>query len=76
MAKPNRIPLQVDPEFKKKLNEIQRNIMISQGKKISFREITTDIIKNPMFKHIENSMIKSENIKLNLKLKLDRRFLE
>jgi len=76
MAKPNRSPLQVSPEFKKRLDEIQRKIMMAQGQKKSLREITTDIIKNPMFNEIERNMIKSGDIKVNLKIKLDRRMFE
>jgi len=76
MAKKNRSPLQVSPEFKKRLDEIQRKIMMSQGQKKSLREITTEIIENPMFNEIERNMIKSGNIKVDLKIKLDKRFLE
>ena len=38
MAK-NRSPLQVSPEFKKRLDEIQRKIMMAQGQKRSLREM-------------------------------------
>jgi len=76
MAKPNRSPLQVSPEFKKRLDDIQRKIMLSQGQKKSLREITTEIIQNPNFEEIEKNMIKASNIKVDLKIKLDRRFLE
>ena len=75
MAK-NRTPLQVSPEFKKKLDEIQKKIMMAQGQKKSLREITTDIISNPMFNDKEKSLIKAGDIKVDLKIKLDRRFLE
>lgn len=75
MAKPNRSPLQVSPEFKKKLDEMQRKIMMSQGQKKSLREITTEIISNPMFNEIEKNIVKAGDIKLDLKIKLDRRFL-
>jgi len=73
MAK-NRTPLQVSPEFKKKLDEIQKKIMMAQGQKKSLREITTDIISNPMFNEIEKNIIKAGDIKVDLKIKLDRRF--
>ena len=72
----NRSPLQVSPEFKKKLDEIQKKIMFSQGEKKSLREITDDIVSNPLFNEIEKNMIKSGNINVDLKIKLDRRFLE
>jgi len=73
MALKNRTPLQVSPEFKKKLDEIQKKIMMSQGQKKSLREITTDIISNPMFNEIEKNIIKAGDIKVDLKIKLDRR---
>lgn len=77
MALKNRTPLQVSPEFKKKLDEIQRKIMMAQGEKKSLREITEKIIASPLFNDIENSMIsKNGNIKIDMKIKLDRRFLE
>ena len=76
MAKQNRSPLQVSPEFKKRLDDIQRKIMMSQGKNKSLREITDDIVTNPMFNEIEKSMVKAGNIKVDLKIKLDRRMFE
>ena len=76
MAKPNRNPMQVSPEFKKKLDEIQRKIMMAQGEKKSLREITSEIISSPIFNEIERNIVKSGNINLDLKIKLDRRFLE
>ena len=76
MAKSNRSPLQVSPQFKKRLDDIQRKIMMSQGKNKSFREITDDIVTNPMFNEIEKSMIKAGNIDVDLKIKLDRRLFE
>ena len=76
MAKPNRNPMQVSPEFKKRLDDLQKKIMMSQGQKKSLREITTEIISNPMFNEIEKNMIKAGNVKIDLKIKLDRRIFE
>ena len=73
MAKSNRSPLQVSPEFKRKMDDIQRSIMMAQGKKISLREITEDIIRSPLFRDIEKDMIKQGNLRMNIKIKLDRR---
>jgi DNA-directed RNA polymerase subunit E'/Rpb7 len=75
MAKLNRVPLQVSPEFKRKLDEIQKNIMHSQGEKKSLREITEGIIASPLFKDIEKNMIKSGDLKMDIKIKFDRRLL-
>ncbi len=76
MAQKNRSPLQVDPQFKKKLDEIQRKIMMAQGEKKSLREITNDIIKSPLFNDIEKNLIKSGDIRMDIKVKFDRRLLE
>jgi len=72
----NRSPLQVSPEFKKRLDEIQRKIRMSQGENRSLREITDEIIKSPAFIDIEKSLIKSGNINMDIKIKFDKRFLE
>jgi len=74
MAKSNRFPMQVSPEFKKRLDEIQKKIMMSRGEKKSLRELTTDIVKSPSFVDIENNLINNKkSIKLDLKIKFDRR---
>lgn len=76
MALKNRTPLQVSPEFKKKLDEIQRKIMMSQGEKRSLREITDEIVASPQFSDIERNIIKSGDIKMDIKIKFDRRFIK
>ena len=76
MAKTNRTPLQVSPKFKKRLDDIQRKIMFSQGQKKSLREITDEIVTSPMFNEIEKNMVKAGNIKVDFKIKLDRRMFE
>jgi len=72
----NRSPLQVSPEFKKRLDEIQRKIRMSQGENRSLREITDEIIKSPAFIDNEKSLIKSGDINMDIKIKFDKRFLE
>ena len=76
MALKNRTPLQVSPEFKKKLDEIQRKIMMSQGEKRSLREITDEIVASPQFSDIERNIVKSGDIKMDIKIKFDRRFIK
>jgi len=76
MGKSSRSPLQVSPEFKKRLDDLQRKIMMAQGEKKSLREITDDIVGNPMFNEIEKSMVKAGNVKVDFKIKLDRRIFE
>jgi hypothetical protein len=77
MAKANRSPLQVSPDFKRKLDEIQKKIMMAKGEKRSLREITDDIVQSPLFNDIENNMVKTtNNIKMDIKIKLDRRMFK
>ena len=72
-----RIPLQVSPEFKNKLDEIQKKIMMAIGEKKSLREITENIINSPYFNDIEKNMVKPNgDIKMDIKLRFDRRVLE
>lgn len=73
MAKQNRTPLQVSPDFKKKLDDLQKKIMMSKGQKISLRELTDEIIKSPIFDDIENKILKTGDVKMDIKIKLDRR---
>ena len=79
MAKSNRSPLQVSPEFKKKLDDIQKEIMMAKGERRSLREITDDIVGSPMFGAIEQSLIKKSNTnvkRIDFRIKMDRRMFE
>jgi hypothetical protein len=74
MAK-RRVPLQVSPDFELKLKNLQRNIMMKQGCKKSLRDLTEEIIRNPLFEDIENKMLQNPSFDINLKLKFDKRLL-
>jgi len=76
MANKSRSPLQVSPEFKKKLDEIQRKIMMNIGERKSLREITQQIIKSPSFNEIEREIVRSGNINMDIKIRLDGRALK
>jgi len=76
MARTNRTPLQVSPEFKKRLDEIQRKIMMAQGQKKSLRQITDDIVSSPMFPDIEKSLVKTDKMRVDFKIKFDKRMFE
>lgn len=69
----NRSPLQVSPEFKKRLDEIQRKIRMAKGENRSLSAITKDIVSSPMFNEIERAIVKSGEIKMDIKIKLDTR---
>lgn len=73
MALRNRKPLQVDPEFKEKLDELQIKIRRATGENKSLRELTHDIIRNPKFEEIEKALLKLGDIKMDIKIKLDKR---
>lgn len=74
MAK-SRMPLQVSLEFKRKLDEIQKKIMLAKGEKVSLRDITEEIINSPLFNDLEKNLIKAGDIKMDIKIKMDRRLL-
>jgi len=63
--------MQVAPEFEKKIKEIQKAIMIKQGKNMSIREITKNISINPDFTILEKKLLEISN--RDIKLNLDRR---
>ena len=68
--------MQVSPEFKRRLDELQKKIMMSAGEKRSLRDITEDIIKSPFFNDIEKNIIKSGDIKMDIKIRFDKRILQ
>ena len=70
------MPLQTSPEFKRRLDEIQKKIMMAKGKKVSLREITEQIIKSPLFNDIEKNLIKAGDIKVDFKIRFDKRLLQ
>ena len=67
-----RIPVQVSPQFKRKLDELYGKIKI-MGKKKSYTQLTEDIVNSPMFHDIEKQILESGDIKLDIKIRLDRR---
>jgi len=77
MAKKNRSPVQMGQVFKKKLDDLQRKIMMARGEKESLREIGDKLVSDPLFQEIEKNMIKAtKEVKLDIKIKFDRRFGE
>jgi len=66
-----RIPMQVAPEFEKRIKGLQKAIMIKHGKNISLRDLTEKISKTPSFDDLEKSLL---NIGIaDFKINLDRR---
>lgn len=75
MAKLNRIPLQVSPKFAERLKELQKKIRMTTGAEKSLRELTDEIVSSEIFKDMENKILKQGDIKMDIKIKLDRRLL-
>jgi hypothetical protein len=73
MAHANRTPLQVSPAFLEKLKELQRKIRMATGNEKSLRSLTEDITKTPAFREMENTILRSGNINMDIKIRLDRR---
>jgi len=71
MAGKTRVPMQVDPDFEVRIKNLQKAIMIKQGKNLSLREITGKVARMPNFDDIEKSILKAGNV--DIKLNLDRR---
>ena len=66
MAK-GRVPMQVSPEFEKKLKALQKKIMQRDGVNISLRDLTEQV----NFQDIEKMILK--DAKVDIKISLDRR---
>lgn len=66
----NRVPMQVNPDFKKKIKELQKEIMRLKQEKPSYNALTKEIIKCPAFHLVEKQLL---NIEEKINLKMDRR---
>ena len=74
MTKQNRKPIQSSNEWHNWLKQIQREIMLTKGENKSIPEIQDAILKDPMLKDIEKNLIKrGDNLKMDIKIKLDKR---
>lgn len=71
MANKKRVPMQVAPEFKERMEKIQTEIMKLEGKKISIRDLTETIARASDFEYIEKFM--KNEIPQDFKLNLDWR---
>lgn len=69
----NRVPLQVSPDFKKKMKELKRKA-ISMGweeNEASARRLTELISKDIIFSEIERKILEKKDV--DLKIKFDER---
>lgn len=67
MASKPRVPMQVSPEFEKRLKELQKKIMKKEGVVISLRDLTEKV----NFKEVEEKIL--NGAKEDIKLTFDRR---
>lgn len=66
-----RVPLQVSPEFRIMLKNLQRKI-IASGMDTSLRDLTEEMAKTPiLFDELERKILNSSE--LNLNIRFDRR---
>ena len=73
MGNKSRVPMQVAPEFEKKLKDLQVKIMKKQGEKMSLRDLTEKISKTSDFEKMEESIIKNSFVDLKINLDVRRR---
>lgn len=68
MANKTRVPMQVSPNFEKRIKGLQEKIMKKQGKNISLRELTEKISKAKDFDKLEEAILRGNNIEIKLNL--------
>jgi hypothetical protein len=73
MAKRNRSPVQSSNDWHNWLKQIQREIMLTRGENKSIPDIQDEILKDPNIKEIEKNLVKKQDLKMDIKIKLDRR---
>jgi hypothetical protein len=73
--KKTRVPLQVSERFAERLKELQRKVRMTTGTEKSLRELTDEIVSSEIFKDMEKNILKQGDIKMDIKIKLDRRIL-
>jgi len=66
-----RVPMQVAPEFEVRIKNLQKTIMIQQGKLISMRDLTKEISINHNFDALEKKLLNVGEV--DIKFNLDRR---
>lgn len=72
-----RDPLQVSPQFKKRLSDLQIRLMKKIGTKVSYTDITEQMSRSVnlenLFDEIENKLLNKGEI--NIRIKFDRRII-
>ena len=73
MTKLNRKPIQLSQNFHEWLKKIQKEIMMTSGEKKSFNDISDEMLKSPAIQDIERNLVRKNNLKMDIKIKLDKR---
>lgn len=73
MANKSRVPMQVSPEFEKKMKGLQEKIMKRQGKNISLRDLTERISKVEDFTKLENAILRNNQIEIGINFDMRRK---
>lgn len=68
MVKQN-IPMKVDEDFERVIKNLQKNFMMKKGEKISVREITKKIARDPILTDFERRLLEGEQ-KVNMKFRI------
>lgn len=71
MVRKNRVPLQVDADFRNDIKKIQEEIMKQRGEFKGAKIITHDITKIPEWNLVKARLIKKDD--LDVKVNFDRR---
>lgn len=71
MASKSRVPMQVSPEFEKRIKDLQRKIMQKHGKNMSLRDLTEKVVKSTDFDALEKAILNVDQI--DIKINFDRR---
>lgn len=66
-----RINIWVSPEFNKMIQEIQKDIMKTKGKKISTVDISTDLLKEIDLQKIQDKLLKGDKLNGEFRLRLE-----
>lgn len=67
-----RRPMNVADNFQAKLKEVQEKFRRENGKEISMRDITEDIVKWDQFEEFERKLLNGD-VNFNIKIKMDSR---
>jgi hypothetical protein len=69
----SRVPMQVSPEFERRLKELQVKIMKKDGKNVSLRELTERLTRTMDLDDLEKSIMKPSAFEIQVTMDRRRR---